>query len=217
MEDAYEAITLIFRSVISAAQGVVSEETPIDRLLGITINRRQTCMACNAARGTIAQDTALEFIVVIPAPAIQGAAVSLYDCLATRTEPEGIDAVYCNACGARNFAVFQPTRISVGDVFFVVLRRFDGHMNKINTEVDIPLVLDMARVTLDANVPNYNLVGVVHHLGSCAHTGHYVTEYFDSEKNEWVRANDGSVTALNGPPQSVSQSAYLLIYERPLP
>ena len=87
----------------------------------------------------------------------------------------------------------------------MVLRRFDFRGGKIHTKVRYPL-------NLRFNGKSYKLVGVVHHLGTTRFGGHYVSQFLSF--SDWIDVSDTQVHLHRGPVQTVSDTAYILVYDR---
>ena len=64
---------------------------------------------------------------------------------------------------------------------------------------------------------NYNLIGIIHHLGDLEH-GHYYSECLDHENKEWFQYNDDHVDYIKMVEEEYSKkgsdTAYILFYEK---
>jgi ubiquitin C-terminal hydrolase len=157
-----------------------------------------------------------DLLLIIPPPAKGRSSVSLYDCFDIWNEFEVLPNYQCPDYPLRKND--DVVRMNVfkkgGDILLIVLRRFDPDRNKIHTEVEYPIQLDISRITGDSSNRNtYALSGVIHHHGETPQTGHYVSQFFHEEHREWVDANDRSVVKHQGALETVSGTAYILLYQ----
>jgi ubiquitin carboxyl-terminal hydrolase 48 len=117
----------------------------------------------------------------------------------------------------------------------IVLNRFQYDYNtqtkkKLKTQVDFPLVLDMAPFLNGRKEIRYHLKAVLMHSGVSANSGHYVSRVWDHSTNSWYNCDDETVERMEilhfefleeevkeAKPKNnrfTSSSAYLLVYER---
>jgi len=110
---------------------------------------------------------------------------------------ESLDGVRCDD---------EVQRIhSYPKLLLVVIHRSNSVGQKIHTRV----LLDR-RLTFGTR--NYQLMGVVHHVGNCLHSGHYTADFYHSEDERWYHADDSTVETLRHS-HLESRTAYILLYE----
>ncbi|CDK28600.1 unnamed protein product [Kuraishia capsulata CBS 1993] len=142
---------------------------------------------------------------------------NLISCLDKFTNIESLDMMYnCDTCGKRTPATKKLTIKRLSPVLAIQLKRFEhfsATTSKIDTHVKFPLMLDVAKYTLDgSNITGdktYELFAVVCHIGS-VNTGHYIC-YVKSREGKWFKFDDAVVTLV--PSEEVLKvRAYLLYY-----
>lgn len=80
-------------------------------------------------------------------------------------------------------------------LFFVF--RLSGQKKKVNTAIYFPDKLDMSQyLDCPANTHVYNLVAILSHRGSSAHSGHYTATICNSN-GEWYQYNDAKVEKIS--------------------
>ena len=127
------------------------------------------------------------------------------------TEFSGENQVYCNICNKLSNAKSENRIYSTPHIFILVLNRGKG--NQFDCDVEFPENnLDIRKYVEKKDVPvNYNLVGVISHLGESSMNGHFIADckHFDGR---WYTFSDSSVS---GPSFSYSKKGtpYILFYQ----
>ena len=206
--DAHEAIRIILGKLSDAARPLAAspneEPTRIDELFASTAIRSFVCRGCKGRRNIEEKD----HDIMLTIPKIKDGdpdVVSLYDCYRETVQSEELQGVECATCDRNQKASTRRSLTSGADVMLMVLGRFDYSGGKIHTKVRYPL-------TFGLNGKRYKLVGVVHHLGTTRSGGHYVSQFLSF--SDWVDASDTHVHLHRGPVQTVSDTAYILVYDR---
>jgi uncharacterized UBP type Zn finger protein len=113
-------------------------------------------------------------------------------------------------------AQFHHVISSPPKTLFLHLKRFEMYnsVSKNCSAVEIPLTLSLNRFALDPNDGSYILTGIVSHLGTSLHKGHYVFSKRDPSNNLWTQYNDAVVTKnLMDQNELRKKDAYILLYE----
>jgi ubiquitin C-terminal hydrolase len=207
-EDAHEAVRWILGRLSDAAnQKDAITPTLVDKTFSAKIQRPRLCHGCGILGGVVESEQDL----LLPVPHSLET-VSLYDCFARFGELESLPDTRCYTCGGDHTATIRSVIQEAGEVLLVFLKRFTQEGQKVHTNVALPLILQMQRInpSLDSL---YNLVGIIHHHGQNIARGHYTSEFYHEQQNEWFYANDELVQS-RSQPSSVSDTAYILVYER---
>lgn len=143
---------------------------------------------------------------------------SLDECLEKFTKAEKLDILYsCPKCGKKTGVTKQLKIKKLPPTLCIQLKRFE-HVNvstKLDAHVDIPLILDMAKYSLDGKRHGesgselYELYAVVYHIGS-VNTGHYISMVKDRD-GMWFKFDDAHVIRVTEKDVLACQ-AYLLFY-----
>ena len=134
--------------------------------------------------------------------------VSLYDCLDNFTNTEILSSTDVSEKSKRIMFWSLPT------VLVIFFKRWDNRRNKINTNIDFPLLnLDMSKYMQGYNKSSYkyNLYAVVNHSGGSG-GGHYYS-YNKNNDGNWYKYNDTIVSTTNTS-RLVSSDAYCLFYNK---
>uniref|UniRef100_A0ACD5U4U3 Uncharacterized protein n=1 Tax=Avena sativa TaxID=4498 RepID=A0ACD5U4U3_AVESA len=139
---------------------------------------------------------------------------TVLDSLESFTKIEVVESFICDGCKSR---VDMEKRLKVErapEVLVIQLKRFENlgsSISKIREMVKYQLELDLSPFmsSADTDPQNYDLYGVVEHLGDSS-KGHYVC-YIRSSETDWYLFNDDKVMKLSE--EGVLDSkAYLLFY-----
>lgn len=120
-------------------------------------------------------------------------------------------------------------------ILILCLKRFkrkDYYSEKINLLIDCPVNgLDLTSCVANPQLPEeyfaptrtvqegeedkvlYDLIGISNHFGSTG-GGHYTAYCKDPNSQEWYDFDDSSVNKLRGEEDVVTESAYILFYQR---
>lgn len=147
---------------------------------------------------------------------------SLVESFEQLIKPEIIENYKCSVCD-KNRLISKSCKIwRTPSVLFIQLKRFEvlpnGRVRKNNTEVDIPLTIDLSpycdEMMLTENKINriYNLKGFSNHMGSL-NGGHYNAECVCIVDNTtWYKFDDSHVSRNTNRTVDTSD-AYILMYE----
>lgn len=134
------------------------------------------------------------------------------------------NAWYCSSCKDHKQAFKRFEIWQLPDFLIIQLKRFSSvhgiFTTKLSTPVQYPIEgLDLSSLINNSNssVSNnnaiYDLYAVDCHMGSLGF-GHYVSMCKHSDENRWFLYDDSNVSPINSQDQIVSDSAYLLFYQR---
>ena len=80
---------------------------------------------------------------------------------------------------------------------------------RVNSFVETPAEIDFDGILEEGSRLRYKLVGIVREIGS-----RFVVDYFDSDTDEWVHANDTRLHVIQGQPRNGGSDAVVVVYER---
>lgn len=95
-------------------------------------------------------------------------------------------------------------------VLVLHLKRWRMNLSKKNIKIDTPLVLDIARFTLDKTPCEYELFGIINHEGSMNY-GHYYT--YLQKNQQWFSLNDNFIQSISAE-NIIHESNYCLFYRK---
>jgi ubiquitin C-terminal hydrolase len=126
-------------------------------------------------------------------------------------EKEDINEWRCDKCNNINCAEKFVKLWSLPNVLIIVLKRFNGNLDKISTHIDIPQNITFNKGSILNNIHencSYNLMAIGCHVGSY-NGGHY---YAICKNNEnWYIYDDNNCTKLD---EFTSSNAYILFYQK---
>ena len=215
-EDANEVLLLILDHLAMAFDG------QLEPAVGMDIRITNRCQFC----GSVVPRTDLAFQVNVgiperatPAPVNDVDAehveevVALYECLRTVVGvEEEIDGYACSSVCDGYTNSMQSTRVTATtEIVIIALKRFKNDGSKIQTEVEVPHVLDLPDL-----IPGgvFDLIGIGHHSGQTRAGGHYTSMFFHPVHGEWVEANDRAVVTMTNAPPVSSKTAYILVFQK---
>ncbi|XP_051175741.1 ubiquitin carboxyl-terminal hydrolase 48-like isoform X2 [Leptopilina boulardi] len=140
---------------------------------------------------------------------------------------------HCAKCNAKQDArrfIRLDSLPEVLNIHFLrfVFNRLSGQKKKVNTAIQFPEKLDMSQyLGCPPNTHVYNLVAILSHRGSSAHSGHYIATICNSN-GEWYQYNDAKVekisrdeineytkaTKSRAKGEYLSNAAYMLVYKK---
>ena len=204
MQDANEVVQIILDRLI-AAYG-----HRLYSILGLDVTSRRECQICMTDVSKTTMESGIN--ISIPEPEEEGGSVTLENCLHSYLGAhEDIENYACEAvCQGYTMARSRLGISATRDVIFIALKRFRNDRSKIQTEVEIPALLESPLIPGG----RFELIGIAHHLGDSLSGGHFVSEFFHPTHHEWVHANDRSVETMNYPPLLRSSTAYALMYQK---
>jgi ubiquitin carboxyl-terminal hydrolase 8 len=153
----------------------------------------------------------------LPVPSCPRSAVLMCDLLSDLFKKDDLDQDnlwFCAPCQSKVRASSQTAIYHAPQILVIHFKRFQassGVPRKINTDIEFPENLDMAKFS-QTSCGNYKLLGVIMHTGGTA-AGHYTAAAIDPISGKWYQFNDTNVTLASD--QVVhSARAYLLFYQR---
>ncbi len=119
----------------------------------------------------------------------------------------------CDGCKKKVQAVKEMKIHAVPNVLIVHFNRFsfDRYAGKISKPIDFKMNLQVYSNEENKNV-DYELFGVIEHLGSSVHSGHYVA-YVKGSNGLWHEMNDERVNVVSVD-HVPKKKAYILFYNR---
>ncbi|GMF06374.1 unnamed protein product [[Candida] boidinii] len=138
---------------------------------------------------------------------------SLINCLDKFTKSEKLDVKYsCSNCNKKTEATKKLLIKKLPKTLTIQLKRFEhlGISSKIDYPIEIPLILEMSKYSLDkSELKPYELFAVVCHIGS-VNTGHYIS-MIKNKDGMWFKFDDATVTRVTER-DVLNSKAYLLFY-----
>ena len=139
--------------------------------------------------------------------------LSLNDCFKMNKNLEyltGENQIFCNFCRKKSNAVTYDEIYKAPNVLIIILNREKD--NLFECEVDFPMELNLnEHITNPSSPKNYELIGVISHLGKSSMEGHFVAycKHFDES---WYLFNDSIVS--QDPRKGVYNGVpYILFYK----
>ena len=142
--------------------------------------------------------------------------LNLYECFHNYNEEtlfDGDNTMYCNVCKSQKNAVYTNRIYSLSPILIIILNRGKG--NIFQCDVDFPEKINVQQfVQNNKSNFNYNLIGVVSHLGSSDMSGHFIAYCKHRILKEWYCYNDAKVTRCNDQLNDFKKGdPYILFYE----
>ena len=158
-----------------------------------------SCCGCGDSR------TQEEPALVLGIPLVDFASVDAL--LAQALAPESVDGAPCHLCQGAEMR--RETRVAWPSLLVLRVGRFRNDLAKCPSAV-----LLASRLSTPGPGHNYDLTGVVCHLGDAIQNGHYVAHF--KSNGVWHYANDEQATPSTGPfgDEEVARNCYLLFYSR---
>ena len=145
--------------------------------------------------------------------------VSIYECFFYNQNSEyftGDNRNYCNLC-KQTYDSLYTSRIYVSpNVLILILNRGKG--NIYNVKLDFNEKLDITQFVLQKDAPqiNYDLYGVITHIGQSGPNEHFIASCKSPIDNKWYRYNDALVNPINNLQKDVIDfgTPYILFYQK---
>ena len=147
--------------------------------------------------------------------------VTLEDCFENYKVPEtlnGNNQIYCNNCNQMADASNRNLIYSSPEVLTIILNRGKGLQFDVNFEY--PLIININNYILDKTSPNnnYELIGVLCHIGPSGMSGHFIAICKSPENGKWYLYNDAMVSEVKDPRytdnNSIERIPYVLYYQK---
>ena len=139
--------------------------------------------------------------------------ITLDDCFKENESAEilsGQNQIFCNRCRRTTDAVIKNEIFKAPNVLILILNR--GRGNVFKCDLDFPYQLDISKYVKNPSSPNnYELIGVISHLGKSSMEGHFIAfcKHFDFN---WYLFNDGIVTQV-AQNEIFKGTPYILFYQ----
>ena len=139
--------------------------------------------------------------------------LTLDDCFKMNKNIEnlvGDNRIYCNNCRSQQDGVMFDEIHKAPNVLIIILNI--GRGNVFECDVDFPQDLDLSNyITNPMSPKNYELIGVISHLGESSMEGHFIAycKHFDGN---WYLFNDSIVKQVAGDGM-YSVIPYILFYK----
>ena len=146
--------------------------------------------------------------------------VSIYDCFDYDQKMNymiGQNKMYCNFCKNNNDCVMRTTLVTGPDVLILLLNRGKGI--QYNVKINFVEYLNLEKyIEFKDTGFNYELFGVITHIGESGQGGHFIAYCRDPYTNVWSKFNDAIVTEVKSFKEEILDFAnpYLLFYQKML-
>ena len=145
--------------------------------------------------------------------------VNLNDCFDYNQKIElmsGQNSMYCNICKNQESAYYQTYIVNSPEIIIIILNRGKGI--EFNVKLEFSEFLNIKNYVKDNDSPyNYELIGVVTHLGESGASGHFIA-YCRSpiEKDKWYNYNDDLCFLVTNLKEQVIDYGmpYILFYQK---
>ena len=144
--------------------------------------------------------------------------VTLEDCFDQFEEQEllsGPNQIYCNSCHKQSNAISYNKLYNSPEVLTIILNRGKGL--QFDVEFQFPLNLNINKYVIDKNCDtNYELIGVLTHLGPSGMSGHFIAYCKSPVNKQWYCYNDAQVTQCQNVMYEINSNGipYVLYYQR---
>ena len=146
--------------------------------------------------------------------------VKLIDCFEQFQDKEilgGNNQIYCNICNQMADASNGNKLFTSPEVMTIVLNRGKGIEFDVNFEY--PLRINIDKYILDKECKNndYELIGVLSHIGPSGMSGHFIAICKSSVNKKWYVYNDAMVSTCHDPrfPENmINGMPYVLFYQK---
>ena len=146
------------------------------------------------------------------------AEVTLEDCFEQNEEKEkftGMNQIYCNNC-FRNADAFSYNKLyNCPEVLTIILNRGKGL--QFSVEFSFPLFINIEKYVIDKTCDaNYELIGVITHLGPSGMSGHFIAYCKSPVDKKWYCYNDAMVSPCIDVLSEINSNGipYVLYYQR---
>ena len=144
--------------------------------------------------------------------------VTLEDCFEQNENKEmlyGQNQIFCNSCQKSSDAVSYNRLYNCPEVFTIILNRGKGL--EFEVEFKFPLHINIEKYVEDKNCnTNYELIGLITHLGESGMSGHFIAYCKSPVDNNWYCYNDAQVTKCDNPEKEINSCGipYVLYYQK---
>ena len=144
--------------------------------------------------------------------------VTLDDCFEQSEENEvlcGVNQIYCNNCNSSQNAVTYNKLYNCPEVLTIILNRGKGL--EFDVQFKFPMFINISKYVEDKNCnPNYELIGIITHLGESSMSGHFIAYCKSPNDNNWYCYNDAQVNKCTQAVNEINSFGipYVLFYQK---
>jgi ubiquitin C-terminal hydrolase len=144
--------------------------------------------------------------------------VNLDDCFRYNQKMEtfsGDNAMYCNNCQMQCNSNYQTLLSTSPEILVLILNRGKGI--EFNVKINFDIYLNLSNyIELQNTGCQYELFGVITHIGESGMGGHFIAYCKEYWNNQWLKFNDSLVSPVNNFKKEVIDFAmpYLLFYQK---
>ena len=143
--------------------------------------------------------------------------VSLEDCFEMNEESEilnGQNQIFCNNCHRCSDALSYNKLYNCPEVLTIILNRGKGL--EFDVEFKFPMFINIEKYVIDKSCEtNYELIGVLTHLGPSGMSGHFIAYCKSPVDNNWYCYNDSQVSKCIDAESEINSRGipYVLFYQ----
>ena len=144
--------------------------------------------------------------------------VSISDCFNYNQKVDyftGENAMYCNYCKVQLPASYYTKLYTLPQILIIVLNRGKGI--EFRVKLEFPQELNLSQYVVDKNTSfNFELIGVVTHLGESGASGHFIAYCKSPIDQNWYQYNDDLVSKVENFIKQIKDYAmpYILFYQK---
>ena len=144
--------------------------------------------------------------------------VTLEDCFRHNEVPEelkGDNQIYCNQCSRLADALSSNKLYNCPKVLTIILNRGKGI--EFDVEFKYPMKFNISKyIIVTTDDTNYELIGVIAHLGESSMSGHFIAYCKSPVDNNWYFYNDAIVQKCVNPEEDIISRGipYVLFYQK---
>jgi len=144
--------------------------------------------------------------------------VSLEDCFEINEEKEefnGPNQIFCNSCHKYSNAFSYNKLYNCPEVLTIILNRGKGI--QFDVEFKFPMYINIEKYVIDKSCEtNYELIGVLTHLGPSGMSGHFIAYCKSPADKQWYCYNDSQVSSCTDVESEINSRGipYVLFYQR---
>ena len=127
----------------------------------------------------------------------------------------GQNQIFCNSCHKSSNAESYNRLYNCPEVLTIILNRGKGL--EFEVEFKYPLYINIEKYVEDKNCnTNYELIGLITHLGESGMSGHFIAYCKSPVDNNWYCYNDAQVTKCDNPEKEINSCGipYVLYYQK---
>ena len=145
--------------------------------------------------------------------------VNLHECFAFNEKTElfsGENKNYCNICKQLYDSLYTSKIFVSPNVLILILNRGKGNIYKVNLDFEQTIDITDFVIQKEKLRIQYNLYGVITHLGESGPNAHFVASCKSPVDGKWYRYNDAFVNPINDFKKEVHDfgTPYILFYKK---